>query len=388
CWTAKTLAVGRSRGVLDGERAKKWDEYAAKALACYEQTMAQYPEAPSTVNAVSEILMILNLKLKSKVIDAAGVEAFFNALLAGPAGKNLALKVKALYAFGTLQYALGDPKRALPTFVRALQEGPNVEVDPADYDAYAKTLVENAQFDPAIATYKKMAEVALKNGDYPAWSDAMFGIGDAAFRKKDFALARKQFEMFTKVADDLKTKKRQPEQLTLEERALVNCKRLPEAQLGMADILLAEKKFDQAIAAYKAYIESTRGINKIRARAVLGMGYALLARSATKAPADARADMEAAFGNFAQAAEFYSIFDDVAAEALFRAGETANRVAAMVAQEPSTPETSAALQKALLNWQAEVRRNLEELIKRYPNDPNAGTAKEILGKLPPARPGR
>jgi len=389
CWTAKTLTVGRSPGVLDGERRKKWDESAAKALACYEQTMAQYADAPSTITAISEILNIQTIKLKSKVMDAAGVDTYFNALLAGPAGKNLALKVKTLYAFGNLLYALGDPKRALPVFVRAVQEGPNIEVDASDYEAYAKTLVDNGQFDPAIATYNKMAEVAMKNGDYPAWADAMFGIGDAAFKKKDFNLTRKQFEMFTKVADDLKAKTRKPEQLTLEERALVNCKRLAEAQLGMAHILLAEKKFDQAIAKYKEFIEASRGINVTRARAVLGLAYALLARAATKPGADNRADLEAAFVNFAQAAEFYSVFDEIAPEALFRAGETANRVAGMVAQEPSTPETAAALDKKLKEWQAEVRRNFDEFVKRFPNDPNANAAKEALAKLPPPpKPGR
>ena len=362
-WAAAAGALGRFRSTLQGDKAKLWDDYVAKALTAYEQTMANYSEAPAATTATSGILELLSSKLRAKLIDGAGVEKYYNDLLSGPAGKNAVLKVNALFALGNLQNSTGDPKRALATFERGVKEGPNVPLDAPAYEAYAKALIENAKFAEAVGVYQKMSEVAKKAGEWPTWAEAQYGIGYACFMKKDGVNARKQFSLFTDVLDGLAKGKLKPDKLSMEERALANCKKKADAQLGMADILLQEGKFSESFAKYKEYVDTTRGVSKARARAVLGMGHSLMGRAA-KTPDQAAADYEAAYSNFARCADLYLTFDEIVAEALYMSG---------VAQEK-------------LNRPDDARKTYENFLKGFPNDPNAAKVKDALAKLPPPQP--
>ncbi|MBI5683918.1 MAG: tetratricopeptide repeat protein [Verrucomicrobia bacterium] len=362
-WAAAAGALGRSRALLTPDKAKLWDEYAAKALTAYEQTMANFPEAPAATTATSGILELLTLKLRAKIIDGAGVEKYYNDLLAGPAGKNTVLKVNALFALGNLQNATGDPKRALATFERAVKEGPDVPLDAISYEAYAKALIDNAKYAEAVGIYQKMSDAAKKAGEWPTWAEAQYGIGYACFMKKDAANARKQFSMFTDVLDGLAKGKLKPDKLSMEERALANCKKKADAQLGMADILLQEAKFTESLAKYKEYVDTTRGVSKARARAVLGMGHSLMGRAATT-PDQAAADYEAAYSNFARCADLYLTFDEIVAEALYMSGQAAEK----------------------LNRPEDARKAYEGCLKGFPNDPHTPKAKDALAKLPPPPP--
>jgi TolA-binding protein len=362
-WAAASGTLGRSRATMPPDKAKQWDEYVAKALAAYEQTMANFSETPAATTATGGILELLSSKLRAKIIDGAGVEKYYNDLLAGPAGKNTVLKVNALFALGNLQNATGDPKRALATFEKAVKEGPDVPLDAIAYEAYAKALIDNAKYAEAVGIYQKMSDVAKKAGEWPTWAEAQYGIGYASFMKKDGVTARKQFALFTDVLDGLAKGKLKPDKLGMEERALANCKKKADAQLGMADILLQESKFTDALAKYKEYHDTTRGVNKARARAVLGMGHSLMGRAAAT-PDSAAADLDAAFGNFARAADLYEAFEDIAGEGLFMSGQAAEK----------------------LNRPDEARKAYDNLLKKYPSDPNFAKAKDALAKLPPPQP--
>ncbi|MCX6907736.1 MAG: tetratricopeptide repeat protein [Verrucomicrobia bacterium] len=362
-WAAAAGALGRSRALMAPDKAKLWDDAVAKALTAYEQTMANFAEAPVATTATSGILELLSSKLRAKLIDGAGVEKYYNDLLAGSAGKNTVLKVNALFALGNLQNATGDPKRALVTFERAVKEGPDVPLDTISYEAYAKALIDNAKYAEAVGIYQKMADVSKRAGEWPAWAEAQYGIGYASFMKKDSATARKQFAMFTDVLDGLAKGKLKPDKLGFEERALANCKKKADAQLGMADILLQESKFTDAFTKYKEYVDTTRGVSKARARAVLGMGHSLMGRAA-QTPDQAAADYEAAYSNFARAADLYLTFDDIVGEAMYMSG---------LAQEK-------------LNRPDDARKIYEGILKGFPNDPNAAKAKDALAKLPPPQP--
>lgn len=364
-WTSAAFALGRSRALMPPEKARKWDELTGKAMEAYEHTMATYSQTSASPTAVNEILGILTIRLRGKLIDAAGVDGYFLKLLEGPAGKDTTLKVNALFALGNLQYASGDAKRALATFERAIKEGPNVELDPRAYEAFAKALIDNGKFDDAVRAYQKMADVAKKAEEWPTWADAAYGIGDAYFLKKDYANARTQFSLFSDLADKVREGKVKTETLNFEQRALATSKKLPDAQLGMANILLQEGKFDDALKKFTEYIEKSRGVNKPRARAVMGLGHSLMGRAAKAgAPDAATADYQAAFANFSKVADFYGAFDDIVAEAMFMAGQ--------------------ALEK--LNRYDDARKNYEDLIKKYPDDPNTKKAKDALQKLPPPTP--
>jgi TolA-binding protein len=362
-WAALSGTFGRFRGSMTPDKAKLWDEAVAKALAAYEQTMANFAETPAATTATAGILELLSSKLRAKLIDGAGVEKYYNDLLAGPAGKNTTLKVNALFALGNLQNVNGDSKRALATFERAVKEGPDVPLDAIAYEAYAKALMDNAKYAEAVGIYQKMSEVSKKAGEWPAWAEAQYGIGLACFMKKDSANARKQFSMFTDVLDGLAKGKLKPDKLGFEERALANCKKKADAQLGMADILLQENKFADALAKYKEYHDTTRGVSKARARAVIGMGHSLMGRAAAT-PDTAAADYEAAYANFARAADLYLTFDEIVAEALFMSGQAAEK----------------------LNRPDDARKAYDGLLKGFPNDPNAAKAKDALAKLPPPQP--
>ncbi len=363
-WAGVAVGVGRSRALMPPEKAKLWDDAVAKALAAYEQTMAMFPDMPVAPLATTGILELMQLKLRARIVDAAGVDKYFNDLLNGPAGKNTTLKVNALFALGNLQNALGDPKRALATFQRAIKEGPNVELDAASYEAYAKALIDNDKFDEAVGVYKKTADTAKRAGEWPTWAEAQYGIGYAYFMKKDAANARKQFALFTSVLDGLASGKLKPNSLGMEERALANCKKKSDAQLGMADILLQEKKYNEAFAKYKEYVDSIRAITKARARAVLGMGHSLMGRAASQAPEQAAADYQAAYNNFAKAADLFLTFEDVVVEALYWSGQAQEKL--------SHPD--------------EARKAYDSLLKQFPNDPLAAKAKDALAKLPPPQP--
>ncbi len=363
-WSSLAFAIGKSRALMPPDKAQQWDYHVEKAIAAFEQTMADYPETPSAQTAVTEILNLLTSKLRNKIIDSAGVDAYFKKLLDGPAGKNTALKVGALFALGNLQLASGESKLAIATFDRAAKEGPAVELDPRSYEAYAKALVANNRFDEAVRAYQKMAEVARKTEEWPAWADAQFGIGHASFLKRDFANARRQFEQFTLLADGVKGNTIKPGSLTLEQRALVNSKSLAEAQLGMASILYEEKKYDDAINKFDAYIQGSRGANRPRARAVIGLGKSYAGRAESRMGDQAKADLEAAYGNLSKAADFYTAFDDIVAEALFLSGQ--------------------ALEK--LGRIEEARKIYDDASKRFATDPNGVKARESLAKLPPPPP--
>ncbi len=363
-WAGAAAGLGRSRGLMPADKAKIWDDDVAKALAAYEVTMAQFPDNPAAPLATTGVLELLTLKLRAKIVDAAGVEKYFNDLLSGPAGKNTTLKVNALFALANLQNATGDPKRALGTFQRAVKEGPNVELDAQSYEAYAKALIDNSKFDEAVGIYQKTADVAKRTGEWPIWAEAQYGIGYAYFMKKDSANARKQFSKFTAVLDGLAAGKLKPDALSMEERALANCKKKSDAQLGMADILLQEGKFNEAFAKYKEYVDGTRGVSKARARAVLGMGHSLMGRAATQPPDLANADYDAAYSNFAKTADLYLTYDEIVAEAMYWTGQ---------AQEK-------------LNHPDDARKTYDGLLKGFPNDPYAAKAKDALSKLPPPQP--
>ena len=363
-WAGVAAGVGRSRALMPPDKAQRWDDAVARALAAYEQTMAMFPDTPAAPLATSGILELMQLKLRARVLDAAGVDKYYTDLLNGPAGKNATIKVNALFALGNLQNATGDPKRALATFQRAIKEGPNVELDAASYDAYAKALIDNGKFDEAVGVYQKTADVAKRAGDWPTWADAQYGIGYAYFMKKDSANARKQFMKFTAVLDGLASGKLKPNSLSIEDRALANCKKKADAQLGMADILLQEGKFNDAFAKFKEYVDSVRAITKARARAVLGMGRSLMGRAASQPPEQAAADYLAAYDNFDKAANLFVTFDEVVAEAMYWSGQ---------AQEK-------------LNRPDDARKTYEGLLKQFPSDPFAAKAKEALDKLPPPQP--
>ena len=362
-WGAAAGALGRSRALMAPDKAKLWDDAVARALAAYEQTMANFPETPAATTATGGILELLTSKLRAKIIDGAGVEKYYNDLLSGPAGKNTVLKVNALFALGNLQNVTGDPKRALTTFQRAVKEGPDVPLDAVSYEAYAKALIDNAKYAEAVGIYEKMSDVAKKAGEWPAWAEAQYGIGYACFMKKDSANARKQFSKFTDVLDGLAKGKLKPDKLGMEQRALANCKKKADAQLGMADILLQEAKFTEAFTKYKEYVDTTRGVSRARARAVLGMGYSLMGRAA-QTPDQAAADYEAAYSNFARVADLYLTFEDIVAEALYMSGQAAEKI----------------------NRTEDARKAYEGCLKGFPNDPNAAKAKDALAKLPPPPP--
>lgn len=358
CWVTSAMTVGRSPAMLPPDRRKQWDELIEKAMAGFEKTMAEYPQHAASQTAVQEILNILTIKLRNKLIDAAGVDAYFKKLLEGSAGKDPALKLNALFALGNLQYATGEAKMALATFDRAVQSGANVELPPQSYEAYGRALQDNARFDDAIKQFQKMAEIAKRTEEWPAWADAVYRIGEASFRKRDYAGARRQFEQFSALADNVRAGKKKADAMTIEDRALYNSKLLPDAELGMANILFEEKKYDEAIKRFEDYIGKTRGATRARARAVIGLGRSLLFRG------QGQADFESAEKNFSKAADFYTAYDDVVAESVFLAGQ--------------------ALEK--LGRPDDARKNYDDLIKRFPSDPHAALAKDALAKLPPPAP--
>ncbi len=357
-YVSAAMTLGRSPAVLAPERRKQWDELIGKAMPAFERTMAEYPQSPAAQTAVQEILNLLTIKLRNKLIDSAGVDAYFKTLLAGAAGKDPALKVNALFALGNLQYASGESKLALATFDGAIALGATVELPPQNYEAYGRALQDNARYDDAIEQFQKMAAVAKPAEEWPSWADAIYRIGEACFRKRDFAGARRHFQQFSGLADDVRGGKKKAAALTIEERALYNSKSMPDAELGMANILFEEKKYDEAIKRFEDYIGKTRGANRARARAVIGLGKSLLFRG--RGPAD----FESAEKNFSKAADFYTAFDDVVAESVFLAGQ--------------------ALEK--LGRPDDARKNYDDIIKRFPSDLNTAKAKEALAKLPPPAP--
>ncbi|MBI5396374.1 MAG: tetratricopeptide repeat protein [Verrucomicrobia bacterium] len=357
-WITAAMTIGRSPAMLPPDRRKQWDELIEKAMVAFEKTMADYPQNPAAQTAVQEILNVLTIKLRNKLIAAAGVDAYFKKLLEGSAGQDPALKVNALFALGNLQYASGESKLALGTFDRAVQSGATVELPPQCYEAYGKALQDNARYDDAIKQFQKMVEVAKRTEEWPAWADGVYRVGEACFRKRDFLGARRQFEQFSALADNIRGGKKKADSLTIEERALYNSKSLPDAELGMANILFEEKKYDEAIKRFEEYIGKTRGATRARARAVIGLGMCLLYRG------QGQSDFESAERNFSKAADFYTAFDDVVVEAVFMAGQ--------------------ALEK--LGRPDDARKNYDDIVKRFPSDPYAAKAKDALAKLPPPQP--
>ncbi len=196
------------------------NDYAGAANAL-SSVATLYPDAP---NAIASILLASDYLLK--VGDRAGAKEKLQRLISDRPESVEA--DNARFKVGQMLIGSGDDDRALGIFQNVLERS-------KDFELLASTMYEKAKIydrlgksDDARSLFIKISVKYVKTKSY---ANAVFELASIAFKEKNFAEAQSQFELVTRVSNNL------------------SLKRLAEIRLG--DIYYAQNSWARANDLYK-----------------------------------------------------------------------------------------------------------------------------------------
>jgi TolA-binding protein len=331
-----------------------WNANIAKSVAACEQQLAKYPEAPATALGLETLLECQRLLVDAKAKSPAQVTEYFQALAEKYKDKPAASS-RILFRLASLTDET-DPAKALQDMRAAYK--PEVVYSPEDMDLYTRELMK---VDPqeAAKVFDKLAhDYPLPAGSTPAQAPAdvqeaqaivLCGQGqlDAAAGKMPeaqaaFAALKKDYPRSPKVT---------------------------EANLGLAEALVAGGKFDQALPLLSEVARSPTAPNNARARALFLNGKVQQAKG-----------LDGAIDAFLKVAAFYPSSPD-AAEGLWLGGQALEKQAATLSETPAKP--GAPTKSGQL---ARARKAYQDLIAHYGSSKWADEAKQRIAALPVAKP--
>ena len=335
-------------GALTPEEQKQWEASIAASIAAAEKMAADYPDSAQLGLGLRSLLAAKRAEVSAGLLDAAGVEKYFENLAASaPDGA----KAKILFARAAF-INQSDPARALDEMNKAYD--PSLVYAPSDLDLYGLALLENDKASEAKAVFEKIA------ADYPnpagqepgqatpaiqeAQAISLFGLGRIAQEQGEVAGAGTLFEKL---------------------KALYPWSpKVLEANYGIAASLREQGKGDEAIALLTQIIRAPNAPTDLRANAMLLGGFIQKDKG----------EREAAIDYFIKISAFYEGVPEAAATGLWEGGQLLElQVAELQASDPE----KATKQKA------QIVRAYKELTEKFPDSEFAPKAKERLSALGP-----
>ncbi len=340
---AQADRLGRYSAMPPEDQAK-WKALVEGSVATSESLITQYPDAPQVALALRGLLDTQRMLVAADLKKSNDIESYFRSLA------EEATPIVASKAMFTLAGYLGekDPALALETMQKAYD--PTLVYAPVDLDNYGLALIANGKPDEAIAVYDKLA------GDFPnpagveptaappdiqnAQAIVLFGKGSAEQAKNNTAEAGELFEQ-------LKT-------------LYPWSPKVLEANFGIAQSLVEEKQFDEALALLTQIIRAQTATAELRAKSML-MGGDVMA---------AKGDRESAIDYYIKIADFYGGVPKPAAEGLWKGGQLLeDQAASLTDPAEKKRQTDQAI------------RAYQDLVNNFPNSEYAPKAQERLTAL-------
>jgi TolA-binding protein len=335
-------------GALTPEEQEKWKAAIAASIAAAEKMTATYPDSAQLGLGLRSLLAAKQAEVSAQLLDAAGVEKYFEDLAASAPG---GAKSKILFARAAF-ISDSDPARALEEMNKAYD--PALVYAPSDLDLYGLALLENGKADQAKAVFEKIAvDYPNPAGQEPtqappaiqeAQAISIFGLGRVAQEQGDVAGAGALFEKLKSIYPW------SPKVL--------------EANYGIAASLREQGKGDEAIALLTQIIRAPNAPTELRANAMLLGGFIQKDKN----------ERDAAIDYFIKISAFYEGVPEAAATGLWEGGQLLELQVAEL--QPSDPE-KAQRQKA------QVLRAYKELTEKFPDSEFAPRAQERLNALGP-----
>ena len=333
-------------GALSPEEQEKWKASMAASIAAAEKMAAAYPDSPQLGLGLRSLLAAKKAEVSAGLLDAAGLEKYFEDLAASApdAAKSKILFARAAFISET------DPARALEEMNKAYD--PALVYAPADLDLYGLALLENGKIDEAKVVFEKIAvDYPIPAGQQPAQAPpgiqeaqaiSIFGLGRVAQEQGDVAGAGALFEQLKSLYPW------SPKVL--------------EANYGIAASLRAQGKTDEAIALLTQIIRAPNAPTELRAESMLLGGFIQKEKG----------ERDAAIDYFIKISAFYEGVPEAAATGLWEGGQLLElQVAELQTSDPEKAKKQ----------QAQVIRAYKELAEKFPDSEFAPKARERLSAL-------
>lgn len=249
------------------------------SVAAFEKLLKDYPKSVNAAEAKLRTGDYLLREGKQPLESVAFFEAAHNLNPSGPhAGE--ALKGLALARFET-----NDFKGAATTFLKVIDDWPNVTLNEETYAWVGQYLFDDKQWTQSINAFQAML---AKSPDYPNPERVLFKIAEAREQTGDSKTALDQYGAVVSKAP----------------RSAVAV----EAKYRMAKVYESQKEVDQAINLYRAAASANSGDTAARARFRLGELY------------EERGDFAEASRSFMRVAILF-LHPELSPESLWRAGQ-------------------------------------------------------------------
>ena len=285
---------------LNEEQRSEWEKGMNNSTAAAEQLLEKYPDSPEVALALQNLIANQRLQIRAKLKTPEGepmgpktVEAYFQGI-AAKFENNPAAKSKVLFALAGF-VAEEDKPRAVEIMASAYN--PEVVYAPTDLDLYGSALIEQKKYDEAQKVFDKLA------ADYPLGPNM---TPDKASRAIGEAQSIADFGRARILQEQGKTAEAQKKFEELKKNYGWSSKLL-EADYGIAEGLVGQKKHAEAIALLANIGKRTDAPAPLRARAMLLLGKAL----------QAQGKYEEAINNFIKIARFFEGVPEIAAEGLW-----------------------------------------------------------------------
>ena len=334
---------------LGAPQQEAWKADVAKSVAASEQQLDRFPDAPATALGLENLLQCQQMLAAARVKKSEEVTQYFQAL-ADKYKDKPAARTRILFRLASIT-AVKDPAKALADMKAAYD--PSVVYSPADIEQYGNALLAT---DPsqAAAVYEKLAtDYPLPPGVPPAQAPqdiqdaqalALYGRAKVA-EANDKAAAAKLYEEL--VATYPRSSK------------------VPEAKLGIAEGLIAAKKWDEAMKRLSEVAGAQNAPQSAKARALFLNGVVQEGKGEV-----------GALDSYLKVAAFYATAPD-APEGLWKGGQLLEKQAKNLTDA-----------NAKNTQTARARKAYDDLVTRYPASPWIAQAKERLAALPAPTPAK
>jgi outer membrane protein assembly factor BamD (BamD/ComL family) len=336
--------------ILGPAQRDQWNADLAKSIAACEQQLAQYPEAPVTALGLQTLLECQRLLLDAKQKNPAQVNDYFEALAAKYEDKPAAHS-RILFRLAALT-AETDPAKALQD-LRAAYD-PAIVYSPADLGLYTRELLKTEPAAAAAVFTKLAHDYPVPPGATPAQAPADVQEAQAIVLSGQGQIALAAGKTAAAEADFTELKKDYP-----------RAPQVNDANLGLAEGLVAAGKFDQALPLLAEVARAPAAPNNARARALFLNGKIQQAKG-----------QEGAIDAYLKVAAFYPAAPD-AAEGLWLGGQALEKQAATLGEtpvKPGGPTKSGQLARA--------RKAYQDLVAHYGASKWVDQAKQRVAALP------
>ena len=336
--------------VLGAAQREAWTTDVNKSISASERQLQRYPEAPASALGLQNLAECQRLLTGARVKTPEQVTEYFQKL-ADQYKDKPAARSRILFRLASIT-AEQDPAKALADMKSAYD--PKVVYSPADLDLYTQGLLKSDP-DAAAAVFEKLAtDYPLPAGVSPrqapadvqeAQALALYGSGTLLAAKGDTAGAQRDFALLTK--------------------EYPRSAKVPEADLGLAENLVAQGRGDEAMPLLSVVARTTTAPLGVRARGLFLVGE-IQAKKGSFQAADA----------YLKVAAFYPTAPE-AAEGLWKGGQMLEQQAATLTDAPAKP--GGPTKSGQL---ARARKAYQELLSKYSDSKWTDPAKGRLAALP------